>query len=275
MSMSSTPQSGPLGFSRIASRQSTIDHSALIAANARRWAVARVLTAKAGAFRATVQRLIAARDRYEPVTQATGVPWFVIAVIHEREASQRWDASIAQGDPWARVSTHIPRGRGPFASWDDAARDALVHCAPYAATWQDWSTGGALTLLEQYNGLGYANRGCPSPYIWAGTDQYARGKYVADGHYDPDIVDTQLGCAGLLRAMTEVDASVASALGTFGVASSPPPPEATPTTEDARDSRAPPPATTPATARSKSFLQTIAGIIGAIAQAFVRGEKKS
>jgi hypothetical protein len=35
--------------------------------------------------------------------------------------------------------------------------------------------GGALTLLEQYNGLGYANRGLPSPYIWSGTDRYLKG----------------------------------------------------------------------------------------------------
>lgn len=30
-----------------------------------------------------------------------------------------------------------------------------------------------LAKLEQYNGLGYAARGRPSPYIWSGTDQYS------------------------------------------------------------------------------------------------------
>jgi lysozyme family protein len=187
--------------------------STLIAANARRWALARQLTTKSVAFQAAARRLVAARVRYQNVTQATGVPWHVIAVIHEREASQRWDASIAQGDPWARVSTHVPKGRGPFASWDAAAIDALRNCAPFAAQRRDWSVGGTLTLLEQYNGLGYAHRNQPSPYIWAGTDQYARGKYVADGHYDPAVVDTQLGCAGLLLAMADIDAAVAEALG--------------------------------------------------------------
>jgi lysozyme family protein len=175
--------------------------------------VARPLTAKSAAFQTAARRLVAAHARYQSVTQATGVPWHVIAVIHEREASQRWEASIAQGDPWARVSTHVPKGRGPFASWDAAAIDALRNCAPFATQWRDWSVGGTLTLLEQYNGLGYAHRDLPSPYIWAGTDQYARGKYVADGRYDPAVVDTQLGCAGLLRAMADIDASVAEALG--------------------------------------------------------------
>jgi hypothetical protein len=105
-------------------------------------------------------------------------------------------------------STHVPAGRGPFKSWEDAAVDALVNCAPYAARNKDWSIGGILTLLEQYNGLGYASRGRASPYIWSGTDQYASGKYVADHVFDPNAVDRQLGCAGLILAMAAIDASV-------------------------------------------------------------------
>ncbi len=188
------------------------DIAALAVANARRLAVARMLTSREAAFRATARRLVAARDRYQRVAARTGVPWWAIAVIHEREASQRWDASIAQGDPWHRASVHVPKGRGPFLSWDDAAIDALTNCPPFAATWSDWSPGGALTLLEMYNGLGYARMGLPSPYIFAGTDQYDTGKYVADGRFDPRVVDRQLGCAGMLLAMAEIDASVAQAL---------------------------------------------------------------
>lgn len=50
------------------------------------------------------------------VERITGVPWFVIAVIHQRDASQGWDRSIAQGYPWDKVSIHVPKGRGPFVS---------------------------------------------------------------------------------------------------------------------------------------------------------------
>ncbi|WP_257168565.1 hypothetical protein [Bradyrhizobium sp. SRS-191] len=159
------------------------------------------------------RRLVAARPRYQSVAKRTGVPWAIIAVIHERESSQSWSRSLAQGDPWDRVSVHVPAGRGPFESWEEAAVDALVNCAPYAARWQDWSIGGALTLLEQYNGLGYARRGVPSPYVWAGTDQYRAGKYVRDGVYDPRAVDRQPGCAGLLKAMMEIDPSISFAAG--------------------------------------------------------------
>jgi hypothetical protein len=84
----------------------------------------------------------------------------------------------------------------------------LLNCAPYAARNKDWSIGGTLTKLEEYNGLGYAARGRPSPYIWSGTDQYISGKYVRDGVYDPNAIDSQLGCAGLLMAMMALDPTI-------------------------------------------------------------------
>jgi hypothetical protein len=65
-----------------------------------------------------------------------------------------------------------------------------------------------MTLLEQYNGLGYASRGLPSPYIWSGTNQYINGKYVADGVFNPDEIDRQLGCAAILKSMMAIDSSI-------------------------------------------------------------------
>jgi lysozyme family protein len=146
----------------------------------------------------------AAQIRYARVENLTGVPRNIIAVIHEREASQHWHTQLGQGDPLDKVSVHVPKGRGPFATWEDGAIDALKNCPPYAAKWHDWSPGGMLTLLEQYNGLGYFNRGRPSPYLWAGTDQYVSGKFVSDGVYDPTAIDHQLGCAALLHRMQEI-----------------------------------------------------------------------
>lgn len=182
------------------------DLAALRSANAKRWANAR-LTRN---FSLVAKHLITpyAKSRYQIVAAKTGVPWAVIAVIHERESSQDWASSLAQGDPWNRVSVHVPKGRGPFKSWEEAAIDALLNCPPFAARSKDWSIGGALALLETYNGTGYANRGMPSPYIWAGTDQYKSGKYIRDGVFDADAVDRQLGCAGLLMAMMVLDPTI-------------------------------------------------------------------
>lgn len=183
-----------------------VDLHALTRANATRWANAKLIR-KAEATRVAA-RLCAARPRYQAVERETGVPWAAIAVIHEREASQDWRASLAQGDPWNRASIHVPAGRGPFASWEAAAIDALVKCPPFLARHKDWSIAAALTALETYNGIGYAARGLPSPYVWSGTDQYRAGKYVRDGVYDPGKIDPQLGCAALLIALMELESEI-------------------------------------------------------------------
>ncbi len=181
------------------------DLVALKAKEQERWKNARIT--RGPAFAAVAARLIAqtAKNHYVAVQKVTGVPWSVIAVAHERECSQDWHGSLAQGDPWNRVSVHVPAGRGPFTSWEAAAVDALVHCAPHTASNKDWSIGGTLVALEEYNGLGYSARGIASPYIWSGTDQYHGGKYVRDGVFDPHAFDQQLGCAGLLLAMHDLD----------------------------------------------------------------------
>ncbi|MDA9521962.1 hypothetical protein XI06_17020 [Bradyrhizobium sp. CCBAU 11434] len=185
-----------------------VDLSALRAANASRFASAKLT--RAAAFSPVAHRLIwaQAKARYQAVSARTGVPWWFIAIVHERECSQSFRGSLAQGDPWDRKSVHVPAGRGPFNSWEDCAIDALVNCAPFAARNKDWSIGGTLTMLEQYNGLGYAAKSRPSPYLWAGTDQYVSGKYVRDGVYDPNAVDQQLGCAGMIMTMMQLDPSI-------------------------------------------------------------------
>jgi lysozyme family protein len=229
------------------------DINTLKSANAKRWANAK-LTRN---FSSVAKHLIDpdAKGRYQSVASRTGVPWPFIAVAHERESSQDWTANLAQGDPWNRKSVHVPAGRGPFPSWEEAAVDALVNCAPHAARNKDWSAGGMLTMLEQYNGLGYAARGRPSPYIWSGTDQYISGKYVRDGVYDPNAMDSQFGCAGLLMAMMALDPTITftGAVLTPSVPrSTPKPPQSTPS---------PPSVTSPAKGSIGAFIASMLSAI--------------
>lgn len=182
--------------------------------NTERWHSMVILPHYAPLFAHVAGELVANKVRYLQTQVDTGVPWPVVAVIHEREASQSWAANLAQGDPWAQPSIHVPRHRGPFKSWEAAACDALLRCPPYAGNNKDWSIGGALDVLETYNGLGYEeHHHMGSPYLWAGTNQYGppnapAGKYIADGHFDPHAVDHQLGCAGLLKSMMILDPSI-------------------------------------------------------------------
>lgn len=183
-----------------------VDFDALTWANLLRWQNAKLTRKMLSENVAT--SLMAAKARYRAVEAKTGVPWPVIAVIHQRESSQNWGRSLAQGDPWNRVSVHVPAGRGPFNSWEEAAIDALLNCHPHLAKRKDWSLAGVLIALEMYNGLGYASKGIPSPYLWAGTNQYKSGKYVADGRYDPSHVDQQLGCVAMLLSMMAIDPTI-------------------------------------------------------------------
>lgn len=187
----------------------------LIQANSGRWPQMVVDFDAVATMNQAAARLIAAKARYQSIFPQTSVPWPVIAVIHERECSQNWNLSIAQGDPWNAVSVHVPAGRGPFASWEDAAIDALTNCEQMNQ-WGHWDTiGGVLTRLEMYNGLGYAdlNPSAPSPYVWSRSSPYVSGKYVADHDYDPNVVDTQEGCAPLLAAMMTLDPTIATDFG--------------------------------------------------------------
>lgn len=189
------------------------DIAALIQKNQARWDEMHMRADRLSAFNATAKRLYTGKDQYVAIQSATGVPWPVVAVIHEREAGgpPHWDKQLGQGDPLDKVSRHDPQGRGPFYSHDAdlplqgafyrAALDALIDCAPHAAKWMDWSMGGTCTILEEYNGLGYAAHGVPSAYVWSGTDQYVSGKYVADHDYRPGVVDVQEGCAPILASM--------------------------------------------------------------------------
>lgn len=195
---------------------------ALKAANAKRWAVAKITPSRLTEVKIVAHKLTLpdAKSRYQAIEAATGVPWFVVAVIHEREAGGRWDRQLGQGDPLGpHASTHVPRGRGPFLTHpgdvpgNDAfhrgAIDALTNCAPYAARWKDWTAGGALTLLETYNGTGYEDyhHEC-SPYDWGATDQEEEGKYTGDGKYSANVWDTQVGCAAMLKGMMALDPSI-------------------------------------------------------------------
>lgn len=190
-----------------------ISDKVLIEHNAERWTHMHLHAHTITAFDAVAKRLVApaAKTRYLAVEKETGVPWWVIAVIHEREGSQNFNTYLGNGQSLRIRTTIEPKGRGPFMgpnAFFNGCIDALVHCGPYASRWRDWTPGGSLTILEKYNGEGYDERGDPSPYVFAGSDQYSHGKFIADHKFSETAVDTQLGCAPLLVRMMAMDAGI-------------------------------------------------------------------
>jgi len=59
--------------------------------------------------------------------------------------------------------------------------------------------------MESYNGWGYRlyHPNVKSPYLWSYSNQYEKGKYVADATWDKDAVSAQCGGAVLLKRMEE------------------------------------------------------------------------
>lgn len=153
----------------------------------------------------TVARgIIADRARYEPVAKATGVPWFWIAIVHNRESNRDFKGVLHNGQKiigTGKKTTLVPKGRGPFATWEDAAIDALK--LRKLEQVENWTIPRMLYEFEGYNGWGYFGR-INSPYVWAATNHQQRGKYVADGKFDPKHWDNQLGAAAILKALDEM-----------------------------------------------------------------------
>ena len=145
--------------------------------------------------------ILAHKDIYDSIEVVTKVPFWFTGTIHYREADLNFNTYLGNGEPLHHVTRLVPRGRGPFSTFKSGAIDAL-HLEGFADR-ENWSIATALSRFEMYNGLGYKKRGLPSPYVWAGTDQYHSGKYVADGVFNPHVVDTQLGCACIVRAIEQ------------------------------------------------------------------------
>ena len=169
------------------------------------------------------------KGRYQSVADATKAPWFFIAAIHYREASQSWRGCLHNGDPWNQVTVHVPAGRGPWNSWEEAAVDALQYEG--YANLHDWTCGDVFRRLEFYNGRGYRIGGVKnfvchkhgnrvgtfdgiyhgsmqdttprnaSPYVYSGTPYYAKGVSIEDHSFYPDAVDGNVGVMLFLKTL--------------------------------------------------------------------------
>lgn len=162
---------------------------------------------------AAANKIILNRDKYLRVEAETGVPWYVVGVIHMRESNNNFSTHLHNGDSLKARTWRVPRGRpltgkAPF-DWYFSASDALkmkdLHKLP------GWDIETILYQLERYNGFGYRryHSRTLSPYLWQGTGHYcdadsACGKYVADGKYSATTADVQCGTAAVLKVLEQM-----------------------------------------------------------------------
>ena len=208
-----------------------------------------------------------ARATYMAVAAETRVPWFVVAIIHSLEATLRFDTHLHNGDPLTARTVRVPAGRpqawNPTAPlrerWIASAIDALRHDS--LDRLPAWNIAHIAFALERYNGFGYRRNhpAVKSPYLWSFSDVYTRGKYRADGLFDPRLVSQQCGGMVLLRHMMTADATIAAALGPVRADAGAPPAAAFPAV-DGPEGAAMAPVTAPPPAFPGRYL--LAGIEG-------------
>src|SRR5262245_37128263 len=178
----------------------------------RNWSNMRIRPARAEVANEVARKALRGKDIYKQIEERTGgVKWYYIALLHSRESDFDFDTYLGNGQSLHRVTTIVPKGRGPFASFVEGAVDALQLEGFIGA--RDWGIAKMLFRLEKFNGFGYRGRGVNSPYLWGGSNIYGPpeqrpGKFVADGVFDPNKVDPQLGAAVILQAMMALDPSI-------------------------------------------------------------------
>ena len=168
------------------------------------WAAMKIRPERAATVDAIARRLIGHKSRYQAVEDETGVPWFVIAALHNRESDADFDTYLGNGEPLDRETRLAPRGRGPFESWEEGAVDALE--LDHLDEVEDWTPARACYEVEKFNGFGYRNNhpNVKSPYLWSFTNHYTSGKYVGDGQFSAGAVDKQCGAIPVLKRIMEI-----------------------------------------------------------------------
>ena len=146
------------------------------------------------------------RPSYDRVARDTGVPWYVIGIIHGLEASFNFLAHLHNGDhPLTARTKKVPAGRpltwAPPTDWDWSAKDALKLLGFTGKT--DWNLERILYRFEAYNGFGYRNTAVPTPYLWSFSNQYESGKFVADGRFNAKAKSQQCGAAVMLKLLAD------------------------------------------------------------------------
>lgn len=151
--------------------------------------------------------ILSNKDRYLAIAHSfpnPGLKWWLVSIIHYMECTLNFHCYLGNGQPIDHITTIVPKGRGPFPTFEAGAIDAIKFNGLDKVT--DWSIGNVLYILEGYNGYGYAEyHNINSPYLWSGTNQYVSGKYVSDGKYNPDAVSIQIGAAILLKKLLQIN----------------------------------------------------------------------
>lgn len=148
------------------------------------------------------------KERYQNVVKDTLVPWEFIGLTHYRESGCDFKCHPHEGSPLTARTKFVPKGRPmngePPFTWEESAQDCYFTLKQLNKA-QTWDLPSILRRLEAFNGMGYQlyHPEVLSPYLWANTNNYVKGKYMGDGKFNSELVDKQVGCAPIYRYLTD------------------------------------------------------------------------
>lgn len=143
-------------------------------------------------------------NRYLYVSNQTGVPAVVVGILHCMEGNCNFKKGLHNGEPWNKETTLVPKGVGPFSSWEKSAVDALLMKKNNFPKDNKWDINSVGNFFERYNGMGYANKNKNSPYLWSMSNHgVGVGKYTSDGNYNENAVSNQCGSMVILSFIGE------------------------------------------------------------------------
>lgn len=154
---------------------------------------------------AVAKKLLANKARFMAVQTGCGVPALWLMPTFEREGPSFLDY-FGNGDPLDKRTTDVPRGRGPFETWEAGCMDSLH--LDHVTQCSDWTWPMAAYEWEKWNGFGPRGHGRPTGYVWSGTNIYRGGKYVADGVWSRGTWDHQLGTVIIAKQIAALDPEI-------------------------------------------------------------------
>lgn len=151
---------------------------------------------------------ISHKNRYEEIANKALCPWYVVGALHCVESRFDFTSHFYNGDPLSDRTVNHPAGRpndsAPPFSWEQSALAALRDYG--AGNIVIWDISHVLYFCENFHQYNYrkgqGREVTPvgrSPYLWAMTNQYKKGRFHDDGKFDSNAVYSSVGVAAILK----------------------------------------------------------------------------
>jgi lysozyme family protein len=151
---------------------------------------------------------ISNKNRYEEIANKAMCPWYLVGALHCIESNFNFTTHLYNGDPLTDRTVSYPEGRPqegfPPFTWEHSAFSALREFG--SGNIIVWDIAHVLYFCEKFDRYdyrdGYGRETTPpyrSPYLWAMTNNYHKGRFTESGDFDPNGVESTVGVAAILK----------------------------------------------------------------------------